>query len=277
MITGANGFIGSHLALRLRSLGYQIIECKRDPINDEDRPYQLGNPISIKKDENPDWIIHLAYSDQDSNQLIDKNINFIGARTLINQARELGAKFMYVSSMSAHADAESSYGQVKWAIESLLDSSTDVIVRPGFVIGDGGIFLRLSNQLKKLPMIPLFYSSRLPIQPVCVSDLSTAIYQILEKDLRGVFNIALPKSIEIKNFYRKILERTGQKKFFFVVPGWMAEIIFGMIDWMPFKIPFSKENLHGLKHLKHFETDSDLKKIGVSIKTLDELFTRKSN
>jgi nucleoside-diphosphate-sugar epimerase len=73
LITGINGFIGKHLALKMRGLGYDVISVDRDI---------LSNPISLKSaldNVEIDKIFHLAsygnHADQkDENEIIATNV-----------------------------------------------------------------------------------------------------------------------------------------------------------------------------------------------------------
>jgi uncharacterized protein YbjT (DUF2867 family) len=66
------------------------------------------------------------------------------------------ARQIFYSSYSAGPHATSLYGQTKHKIEQTLRNDADVvIVRPGLVIGDGGIYARIARWARTLPLIPL--------------------------------------------------------------------------------------------------------------------------
>jgi len=63
LITGIHGFIGKHLALKLKSEGYQLLSLERDA---------LSNPVTLKtllRDEQIEYIFHLAAYGNHANQL----------------------------------------------------------------------------------------------------------------------------------------------------------------------------------------------------------------
>jgi uncharacterized protein YbjT (DUF2867 family) len=80
-----------------------------------------------------------------------------GTVALASQLQTAGvARQLFFSSYSAGAQATSLYGRAKLLLEQALTGYRGmVIVRPGLVLGEGGIYGRIRQWARRLPIIPL--------------------------------------------------------------------------------------------------------------------------
>ncbi|HEY3742719.1 MAG TPA: NAD(P)-dependent oxidoreductase, partial [Bryobacteraceae bacterium] len=131
LVTGASGFIGSALVEHLHA------EAVR---------YREPRPLDA------DVIIHCAHDF--SSGALTRNIEL--ARALLPARRVL-----YFSSCSAVPHARSEYGSTKYRVEQLFKDAGHTIIRPGLVIGLGGLFLRSTRPLRSARIVPLVNGGRL--------------------------------------------------------------------------------------------------------------------
>ena len=95
-------------------------------------------------------VVHLAY---DRKAAIELNVE--GVKRVFNAAKEAGAsRQIFVSSYSARPDALSEYGRLKYLLESFFLECGQTIVRPGLVIGNGGLFGRNMEKILHTPLMP---------------------------------------------------------------------------------------------------------------------------
>lgn len=170
MITGANGFVGSALCLRLRKEGKSVREVVRTLT-----PQMLGNGHAIGAlSSTTDWqtalkevheIVHLAarvhvMDDQSADPLTEfRRVNVEGTAHLARQAAAAGVRrFVFLSSVKVNGEAtqeghpfavsdmpapEDPYGVSKHEAEQLLRQIAEetgmevVIIRPPLVYGPG--------------------------------------------------------------------------------------------------------------------------------------------
>jgi nucleoside-diphosphate-sugar epimerase len=145
-ITGANGFIGTHLVRRFREAGWEVRELVR-------RDIELGGLAS--RLASADAVVHAAGATRapSSEQLRDSNVTLTAK--IIDAAREARVgRFIFLSSLAAVGPAKSletpldeatvpapaeAYGQSKLDGERVVQSSglPFVIVRPAAVYGPG--------------------------------------------------------------------------------------------------------------------------------------------
>ncbi|RYZ79222.1 MAG: NAD-dependent epimerase/dehydratase family protein, partial [Proteobacteria bacterium] len=223
-ITGANGFIGSKLVQFFSENGWEVRALARSPNEAFVRPrvsfclYRLGYPIEEAVLKGVNVLIHAAhdFSGQCLNQLEC-------ARLLVREAQVAEVEgLIFLSSMSAHVDARSSYGRVKWEIENYFLSVNGICVRPGLVIGQGGLFGRLRKFTLKYPIIPLVSGGYQKIRFVSIDDLARSILDISCKSKPGLYIVASPTTIPFRDLMLALAVRSNGKKIMVRVPYSLA-------------------------------------------------------
>lgn len=135
LITGGDGFIGSHLQKRIQADIYDLVNG--DDIRDR---YKLDNLLNKEK---YDIVINLAaragvpMGEEHYEEFISTNVT--GLKTLIEVCKKHKTKLIHFSSSSA-LKAQSVYGITKLAGENLIEASDldYVIIRPFTVVGENG-------------------------------------------------------------------------------------------------------------------------------------------
>src|SRR5262249_28223736 len=124
-----------------------------------------------------DAVVHLAF-DMRKGQ---SDTNYKGTIRLVEAAKRSGViRQIFVSSYSARPDAISEYGQVKYRLERYFIDAGYEIIRPGLVLGNGGIVARITHALKVLPIIPLPSGGAGEIPFISIGVLCEAMLQILD-------------------------------------------------------------------------------------------------
>ncbi|MGH9667752.1 MAG: NAD-dependent epimerase/dehydratase family protein, partial [Bryobacteraceae bacterium] len=254
-ITGADGFLGSHLARRFLKGGWQVTGLVRDLPGKRlpdgaVRYFNYSFPADLDPaalDEPPDALIHCAFV-RDAATTSGDTRNIEAAEFLLRLCRKPGGPgFVFISSMSAHEQAESRYGREKLAIEKLLRAGPGLSIRPGFILGPGGVFLQLAKSLQRLPAIPLFYGGRQPIHTVHVDDVCAAVETAIAKRLGGLLKVGEPEAVAVDEFYRAVVESLGLRKLSVRLPGRFALAFLRTTERLGLRWPISSENLLGLK------------------------------
>ena len=193
LVTGATGFVGSHLCKLLVSRGYDVIGTTRRKIRDADQPnFQLKTVGDLGADfewgpilDGIDYVVHLAARVHVMRDTADdpldsfRRTNVQGTEQILRHAAAQGVKrLIYLSSVKVNGEATNDqpfsasdtpmpvdpYGQSKLEAEQLVGAvGTDVglesvIIRPPLVYGPGvgGNFVRLIGLIEK--GIPLPFS-----------------------------------------------------------------------------------------------------------------------
>ena len=273
-ITGAGGFLGTALARRLVATGAEVLALsRRDPGLPGVRwqAYDLADESpSAAALEGVDVIVHAAFAMGRGSAALEQ-LNLTAALRLRDAARAGGRHFVFISSMSAHADAASSYGRAKWRIEAQLDPTHDAVVRPGLIVGPGGLYARLMGTLRRTPVVPVFFGGTQPIQPIALDDLVTALVQIVSRRLSGIFNLATPGHLTIRELYGRMLAAARLRRPLLPLPGGLTAQLLRGCEGLGLQLPVTSENLLGQKQLRAFDTTPCLARLGLTVKSLADI------
>lgn len=205
LVTGATGFIGSHLAEELVRRGYEVtcLVRKTSLVAELER---LGvhlvtgdcrDKSSLEKAvEGMDFVFHLAAVINAQDREAYYQVNFLGTRNLLEACRERNPglkRFLFVSSISAAGPSEagkaleendptrpiSDYGRSKLLAEQFVLENSDkipvVILRPSNVLGPRQKELFMSIRLIKRKILPLVGTGK-PQTSLCyVGDVVDAL------------------------------------------------------------------------------------------------------
>lgn len=277
-ITGANGFIGSALAARFIERSWRVIGLARTAPERADaniiwRTFDLADrDISPDFLRDADVLIHAAMqAPRGDDDAIETNLQ--GTKKLLECARACDVRGrIFLSSFAARGDARSAYGKQKHAVEALFSDPADAIVRPGLVIGSGGLFGRIAEELRKRRIVPLVDGGMQPLQTIYLDDLCSAIERIVAQDMRGVFNLAEPVAISYKAFHAELCARLSVAPFFVPIPYALARLALAAGSALGVSMPISPDTLLGLKALQHRETKADIARLGIPVRSARESF-----
>ncbi len=277
-ISGAAGFLGSALCRHLVAHGFQVRALARGagrrPEGLEPLTWHrcvLPDDIDPRAFESVDVFIHCAYDTRFRSAELSRAVNVAGSEHVFRIAREHGVrKIVFISSMSAHADAISLYGRTKLEVEALLDPTRDLAVRPGHVVGEGGVFWRTAGSIAKLPFIPLFSKGEEPVQTIHLDDVCEGIRRAIDLDCSGTLLLSERDPVTLRELYGAIAQALGKRPRFLRVPGGLALWLLRAVERAGFSLPVSSDNLLGLQRLRAFDVSGDLRRIGLRPRTMRE-------
>lgn len=278
VVFGAAGFIGQNICRLLLARGFEVRACVRNLatastiLPPEVRLFLVNLPQFVDESAFVEGaiVIHCAYAMEFLAPKERNNVNVAGSEKIITMSRFYNAhKVIFLSSMSAHGTALSDYGRTKLVVEGLLDKNRDLIVKPGFVIGNGSNFKKLVNTIHSSLVIPLFYMGRQRIQTIAIDDLCEGILRSIYANLTGTIHLAEPKSVTITSFYRTIARSQELSRIYIPIPGTPVLLLVKLLEYLGVRLPFSSENLLGLKKLIEFNVAADLDKIDLKPKMME--------
>lgn len=268
-ITGATGFVGSALVAAFRQKGTAVIPLVRKPQDKNDRLFDLTGPISPDLLTSIDILILCAFiSPKDKNAA---QLDLAGTLALIELARKSKVKkIIYFSTVSAHPGTTSSYGRSKFNMEALLDTGKDAIVKPGLIIGKGGLFYRMLKQALSKKFIPLIGDGMQPMQVIAIEDVVTAVMRIIEKNLSGTFILANEENFSYKEMFQKIAA-AGKVIFRFLpIPAYPLKMAVSIGSFIGIPLPVNKENISGLESLEYMDSSNSLELLNIKPRSFEE-------
>ncbi len=225
LITGASGFIGTHIADAVTQAGYQLLICARN-IPAAKRRFPFAECIQAdfsKDDEMEIWLPRLKGID-----IVINTVGIIrehGRQTFdalhrdtpiaMFRACELSGvkRVIQISALGAEEDAISHYHVSKRSADTLLASlNLDwVILQPSIVYGPNAKSMAFFKALSSLPLIPLVDSGAQRVQPLHIGDLVAAVTHCIESEhpIRRRIELVGPEPVTMKSLLCQLRDWLG--------------------------------------------------------------------
>lgn len=195
LITGATGFVGSHLVARLKREG-QAVRCLVRPTSDvawlrqhsvELVTGSVNDPQSLQVAlRGATAVVHLVAIIRERGRQTFNYVNYLGTKAVVEAAQEAGVpRFIHMSALGARSDPAFPYLCSKWRGEETVRASgiPFVILRPSLLFGARDEFINmLASLLKIFPVFPIAGSGKTPFQPIWVEDVASCIIVALRRD-----------------------------------------------------------------------------------------------
>ena len=210
-ITGAGGYVGSHLVASIAQRGHEVVPLSRD------RGFRLGEPPSAELLAGLDAVIHTAYDFSARGWTEIERVNVGGSLALLDAATASGVShFVFVSSLAAYEGCRSLYGRGKVKVEAEVLRRGESVVRPGTIFGGkgGGLFQSVSNLVAKVPVIPLPDRGDQTLYLIHIDDLCEILEMMIRLPLpdgQRLVTAACPEGMKFHEILRQ-LAQAGIKK-----------------------------------------------------------------
>lgn len=249
LITGASGFIGSQLVRYVESRGHEAIGLSRSGQAAGATAgfrWAFGEPLPEGLPGDIHCAVHLAH-DFNGPEAAERTIAATLAAIGELRARGVGRQLFY-SSYSASEHAISMYGRTKYAIEQAVRDADDVfVIRPGLVLGDGGIYGRIRKFAQTFPVIPLPGGGKdtvpvIDIDTLCRETLSYATAPGCPKEL-NLFEVELRS---LRQLSEAAARDAGRQPRIVPIPAGMVMAGLKMAELLHLRLPVTSDNLKGL-------------------------------
>lgn len=249
LITGASGFIGTNLVREFSELGAYVTALTRTKSSVEGAAnvvkWTLGDTPPESALKAYDVAIHLAHDFAGKKGHL-RTVE--GTLHAIQVLREAGTKKQIVfSSLSASSGATSSYGLAKLAIEKHIVDEEDIfIIRPGLVLGDGGIYGRIRRWVKNHSYAPLPDGGRGRIDVIDIKKLcrQTVLISLLEGKNQE-FNLFEPERTNLRQLVEREASSAGRKVFIIPIPSAALMSLLSIFEMLKMSLPVKSDNLAG--------------------------------
>lgn len=228
LITGASGFIGSHLTQALLDEGHEVLACVRHPEQALKRWPQI---TAIRADfttdhseadwmprlENVDIVINAVGIIRESGKQTFDALHTLAPLALFKACEAAGVKrVIQVSALGADDSAFSHYHRSKRAADSYLRAGSLewVVLMPSIVYGPGAKSMLLFKGVSAFPLVPLIDAGDQEIQPIHISDMVMAVVKLVDSSspLRIDIEMVGPSPISMKELYGTLRNWLGLGK-----------------------------------------------------------------
>lgn len=250
-ITGVNGFLGRHLLQAFAQAGWSVLGMCRNPHAQAPRPGVRYDRFVLCADtpslEGVEVLVHCAVEPYRGGASDAPSPNVEGSRKLFAAARAQGVqRIVFISSTASREDTESPYGRDKREVEKLLDPARDLIIRPGLIVGDGGMFRSMFFQLRKLRAAPLFFGGKTPVYTVALSDLVRSVLELTEGGSAGMFILASQETVTFKVLYAELARKAGVKPVLIPLPFRPIVATLQLFERLGIALPITSGSVRGI-------------------------------
>jgi uncharacterized protein YbjT (DUF2867 family) len=186
LLTGASGFIGSHLARALRAAEYVVIEARRDADDGTaavraDFTRDLSVRDWLPKLVGIDAVINAAGIVREHGAQTFESIHKRAPQALFTACVAAGVRrVVQISALGADRGMTRFFLSKRAADDYLATLPLEwTIVRPALVFGPGASSARLFTKLAQLPVVPLPGRGEQRVQPLHIDDLTEALVHLL--------------------------------------------------------------------------------------------------
>lgn len=233
LITGAAGFVGSHLVPMLINRGYTVTaivknSSEKENINPGAAKIIVADLAKKGKWQKSlmeyDYVIHLASQISSKTPYDFVKNNVIATQNLINVLKRGAVKrIILFSSASVTSIRQDAYSKTKKEQEKIISKSKIdyIIIRPSMIYGPGDKknIGWLIKTIKILPVIPLPGGGTFGRQPVYVLDICLAVTKLLQlKDHKKIYEIHGMEYITMKQMVETIINVFEMKKLVIPIP-----------------------------------------------------------
>lgn len=258
LITGSSGFLGSHLGEFLHSLGHEVVGGLRGGDRKPSASAQISQfyvvnlegEMDEKAFDGTDLVVHCIHDP--SVGALRKNIE--GTKKIAEMARGRGVKKqLFVSSYSANPQAQSEYGKSKYQLEQYFLSQDHSLVRPGLILGKGGIFLRLFRMVQKYPLLPLVDGGKDKVPVIDIQTFQKSFTKVLEKIFSpekrpmGEYNLFSKELVPLREIVFSIRKALNRRVLLVPLPSILLIPPLLLCQFLRIPLPINLENLRGLK------------------------------
>ena len=255
-VTGAGGFIGQATVREAKRHGYEVVAVVRPGSDHRPMEADLVEADILDRDalaaafDGCDAVVHLAAITSSAGRSGESfRVNVAGSHAVASAARAAGVKtFIYLASQAAN---EGAYATTKRKAEAAIRAAgvEPVVLRPALVYGPGdrGLFARIVNFVRVLPVVPLIGDGLYPMRPIHVDDVAAAIIGAVEHGETGAsYDLSGGSEILFRDLLVAIGEVIGRRPRLLRVPRVpvFAASVLATRVWAGF--PVSPDMIRGL-------------------------------
>lgn len=308
-VTGATGFIGTHLVPKLIARGHTVTCLVRDPAKAESLKQHgaalaVGDVTDRESMRAPmrgaEAVFHLAglyaYGLRNAQRMLAINVD--GARNTLELAFELGApRIIHASTVGVFgntrgrivdeayraekADMASAYERTKWmahyevAVPLQQSGAPITILQPGGVTGPGDDAPHSSTYRYYLQRMPVFFGAKSGLTWAHVDDIAEGFILAMEKGRPGESYILAGPPLTYKEVMKVLEQIAGIPAPRVWLPGWMASGMSKIVGFMErafgLRIEFSSEALAAVADYTFFgSADKAKRELGWQPRPVEE-------
>jgi NADH dehydrogenase len=251
-VFGGSGFLGRQIVRRLAAEGAAVRVAVRHPERaafaaDPDAAEPVAAVRADVADE-AEVASALAGSDAAVNAVghyVERGratfeaIHGAGAQHVARAAAEAGlGRLVHISGIGADPRSRSRYVRARAEGERLVEEAFPAvtILRPSVMYGPEDAFLnQLAAVARVMPVLPLFGTGAVRLQPVHVDDVAQAVGRALATTAAQgkVYELGGPRTYSYKALLRLVLEHSGRRRLLLPLPYFAWQLVATLLAALP--------------------------------------------
>jgi uncharacterized protein YbjT (DUF2867 family) len=260
-VFGGSGFLGRQIVRRLAEDGAEVRVAVRHPERASFlTEYSTAGPITTTRadvwDEatvgpavaGSDAVVNTVGHYVERGRATFEAIHGQGALHVARAAAIAGVRrLVHISGIGADPGSESPYVHARAAGELLVREAFPgaTVLRPSVMFGaEDAFFNTLAALTRIMPVLPLFGSGEVRLQPVYVGDVAEAVAQALaiEAAQGRTYELGGPRTYSYKALLQLLLRQLGRRRPLMPVPYVAWELLAGLMAPLP-KRPISRDQV----------------------------------
>jgi nucleoside-diphosphate-sugar epimerase len=246
LITGVTGFLGSSLASHLSTLGHEVLGTTTGAaraVPGSTFRHRLGEPVEDAMFAGTDAVVHAACDLSPGS----RRTNVAGTIALAEAARTRGVtRQIFIGSYSAHPGAVTEYGRTKVELQAWFLSAGLMVVKPGLVIGRGGLYARMAEVVRTHRVVPVVWPGAL-VPVIALGDLNQCMVRLIETGSAGLVRLYLDERVTMRRLMGEIRRSAGSRAVLVPVPYAVARAGLALLQAARVRLPLGRDNLEGLR------------------------------
>jgi uncharacterized protein YbjT (DUF2867 family) len=271
LVTGASGFVGSHVVPELISGGHRVLALvrtgeagrrvldrlpamARDSVDlrtgDVNDPSGLGPALA-----GADAIVHLVAlaRDLDGGRSLNR-VNVDGTGNVIAAAKAAGIhRLVHLGALGVVDDPTLQYASSKARAEALVAASALdwTILKPSLMWGERDGFFNIVAGLVRISpgIVPVPGDGQSRFQPISVSDLAVAVRLSVERPatIGQRFELGGPRYWTYREITQEVLRGMGKRRKVIPMPVGLISLVAGTAERLHIPFPVATDQLRQLK------------------------------